>query len=167
MQTLSGCNLQYLVHNAATVEPLKPLIEVTLEEWKNAISINLEAPIFLTQDLYSLMSAGTRILNISSGLAHTTLPGLSVYSITKSALLMAYNAFKEELLGEGILFGSVQPGIVDTDMQMNLRDEKHKKHFSSQAIFEKFKRDDKLISPEEALLKLLRCSYTCLMSNLF
>lgn len=59
-----------MVHNAAVLEPVKPLMEVDVCEWRQSMSTNVEAPLFLTQMLLPHLKAGARILHISSGAAH-------------------------------------------------------------------------------------------------
>jgi len=116
VKLLANQSIHYLVHNAAIVEPLKTIDKITLEEWHHLIAINLEGPLFLTQLFLPLFVKGSRILNISSGLAHRAFLGTAAYSISKSALHMLYQVWNEELSSRGILAGSIQPGAVDTEM---------------------------------------------------
>ncbi len=149
-EKLQHASIRYLVHNAAIVEPIVPLIEVNHEDLQRALDINLQAPLLLNQILYPLMQNGTRILNISTGCAHSALAGMGVYSITKAALHMAYQTYKQELLKEGIYVGSVMPGIVDTDMQAKLRHPEHKGSFASFEVFDEFKKSRQLLSAKES-----------------
>lgn len=66
-----------LVHNAAVLEPVGPLIDVTPEEWSKNMKINVDGPLFLTKSLLPMLikknendNRGGRILHISSGAAH-------------------------------------------------------------------------------------------------
>jgi NAD(P)-dependent dehydrogenase (short-subunit alcohol dehydrogenase family) len=143
---LNGKKIHYLIHNAAIVEPLKPIDTITLKEWRQHIAINLEGPLFLTQLLLPFLIKGARILNISSGLAHRALSGTAAYSISKAGLHMLYKSWNEELSSRGIFAGSVQPGIVDTDMQVTLRSDKN---FTSYPLFKSLKKENKLRSPKK------------------
>lgn len=143
--------LNYLVHNAAVAEPLKTIDQITLEEWRQNIAVNLEAPLFLTQLFLPKLVGGSRVLNISSGLAHRALAGTGAYSISKAGLHMFYKICNEELGSRGILAGSVQPGVVDTEMQQILRGDKH---FVNQKYFEFLKKEKQLVSADVVAKKL-------------
>lgn len=110
-----------LVHNAGVLEPVGPLVEQQTEALRHALSINLEAPIALTQALLPQMPVGARVLHISSGAAHRALPGWGAYCISKAGLHMAYQILRQELAGHGIAVGSLRPGVVDTPMQALIR----------------------------------------------
>jgi benzil reductase ((S)-benzoin forming) len=112
--------IQLLVHSAATVAPIGGLSKLALAEWQQCIRTNLEAPIFLTNGLLPLMNSA-RVVQVSSGLAHQPMQGLSSYCVSKAALLMAYQCYKLEFAKQKIRFASVEPGIVDTPMQEYLR----------------------------------------------
>jgi benzil reductase ((S)-benzoin forming) len=142
-KTIDKQALNYLVHNAAVAGPLKTIDQITLEEWRQHSAINLEAPLFLTQLLLPNLTRGARLLNISSGLAHYALAGTGAYSISKAGLHMLYHIWNEELTSQGILAGSLQPGVVDTEMQHGLRSDKQ---FVNQPFFGALKEEKQLVS---------------------
>lgn len=123
--------LRYLIHSAGTIDPIKPALEVTPDEMRRAMTLNCEAPYFLSTALYPYMvpvdsdgEAG-RILHVSSGAAHGAPPvGWSVYGITKAAFFQSYKVLEREFrhLGGKVVVGSFKPGVVDTSMQANIRD---------------------------------------------
>lgn len=136
--------LHYLVNNAAVVEPLKLIDAITHSEFHQHLAINLEAPLFLTQSLlHNLEMEGARILNISSGLAHHALAGTGLYSISKSGLYMLFKIWNEEWFDRGVLSGSIQPGVIDTEMQMVLRSDNS---FVNRSYFESLKNEKTLRS---------------------
>ncbi len=69
-----------LVHNAALLEPVGPLLDVQMDEWKKHMAVNVEGPLFLTQSLVDRLKKGVnedgenqkggRVLHVSSGAAH-------------------------------------------------------------------------------------------------
>lgn len=118
--------LKYVVHNAATADPMCTFENLKLEAWHKAFATNVEAPLFLTQALLPYLQKGSRILNISSGLAHRPLLGTMAYCTNKAALYMISQGLNQELQPKGILVGSAMPGIVDTDMQMHVRSQDEK-----------------------------------------
>eukprot|EP01138_Halocafeteria_seosinensis_P016140 gb/GECG01016469.1/.p1 GENE.gb/GECG01016469.1/~~gb/GECG01016469.1/.p1 ORF type:complete len:281 (+),score=46.11 gb/GECG01016469.1/:1-843(+) len=125
----SGRKLDYLVHNAGVLGPVKPLMDVTPEELRHHYSINVEGPLFLTQQLLGSLKDGSRILHVSSGAAHKAFPGWGCYCSSKSALYSMYEVLKAEQENKvkteksvpRFLIGSVKPGIVDTPMQAEIR----------------------------------------------
>ncbi|MFP4682176.1 MAG: SDR family oxidoreductase [Ectothiorhodospira sp.] len=114
--------LYAVVHNAAVLEPMGPLAEVTLEDWRRQQAVNVEGPLFLTQALLPLLMQDGRILHISSGAAHRCLAGWGGYCSSKAALYMLYQCLREELAPRGLHVGSVRPGVVDTPMQARIRE---------------------------------------------
>jgi NAD(P)-dependent dehydrogenase (short-subunit alcohol dehydrogenase family) len=146
-ETVSGAALNLLVHNAAVLEPAGPLAEMSLEAWREHQAINLEGPLFLTQALLPRLESGSRILHISSGAAHTAIQGWAAYCMSKTALHMGYQCWRNELQARSVLVGSVRPGVVDTPMQEAIRD------FDETAFplvekFRAFKADGELEPPE-------------------
>lgn len=114
-------NVTHLVHNAGMGEPIGELATIDLALWRQHMATNLEAPVFLTQGFVPLLRGG-RVLHISSALAHFPMPGTLAYCTSKAALFMVYQTLKMELVANQIAMGSVQPGIVDTEMQAAMRE---------------------------------------------
>lgn len=139
--------LKYLVHSAGVLDPVGRLKDLAYEDWRQNVGVNLEAPIFLTQKLLKFMSKGSRVLNISTGAAHKPIPGWTSYCVTKSASYMLYQCLKTDLAEQGILYGSMLPGIVDTPMQEKIRS-LSVKDFSLVETFKGFKSENQLISPD-------------------
>ena len=124
VSSLEDNKLNFLVHNAAVLDPIGSLTEMKLESWRNHLSINLDGPVFLTQALLPCFAKESRILHISSGAAHQAIQGWAAYCVSKAALHMSYLCWKDELAGQGILVGSARPGIVDTPMQELIREQR-------------------------------------------
>ncbi len=113
-------SVRCLVHNAGVLEPVGPLAGVDLHQWRRAQSINVEAPLFLSQALLDCLPGG-RILHISSGAAHNGYVGWGTYCASKAALYMLYRVLSMELADRDIAVGSLRPGVVDTPMQALIR----------------------------------------------
>lgn len=126
--------LRFLVHSAGTIDPIKPILQVQPEEFRRALTVNLEGPFFLSTALYEYMAApdetamAGRILHVSSGAAHGAPPvGWAVYGITKAAFFQSFKVLDRELgqVGSGkakVRVGSFKPGVVDTSMQGSIRE---------------------------------------------
>ena len=114
--------VKYLVQAAGLFAPIAPLIEMDNTKFREAIAINLEAPLFLTKALLpNLKQCATedmkpRVLHVSSGAARNAYEGWGSYCITKAGFNMMYRVLAAELAHDNILVGSVRPGVVDTPM---------------------------------------------------
>jgi NAD(P)-dependent dehydrogenase (short-subunit alcohol dehydrogenase family) len=109
--------------------------------------VNVEGPLFLTQALLQYLSKNGRILQVSSGAAHRSLPGWGGYCVSKAALYMLYQCLREEWVSQGIHVGSVRPGVVDTPMQTQIR-ETDAQRFPGVERFRRLKAEGQLQPPE-------------------
>jgi len=79
--------LDVLFNNAGVNVPAAPIGEVTFEQWKQVIDINLNGVFLCTQAAFKLMAAqepqGGRIINNGSISAHVPRPGSAPYTAAK------------------------------------------------------------------------------------
>ena len=68
--------LHLLVHNAAVLGPVGPLLEVSLDDWRSHMATNVEGPLFLTQELLPKLVEGSRVIHSSSGEVHQEKKGI-------------------------------------------------------------------------------------------
>lgn len=118
-----------LIHNAA-VSPLGWLHELSPDEVDQAFRVNVYAPLSLTTSLVRagrFAADGARVVYVTSSLARAV-PELSfaclgLYSMTKAALSrMALIQSREfALTAPHLSVARAHPGIVDTDLQRDLR----------------------------------------------
>lgn len=146
-----------LIHNAAVLEPIGPLMDVSVEDWRKHFEINVESPLFLTKALLPFLKKGDtmegmnrcgRVLHISSGAAHHGYRGWGPYCTSKAALHMLYKVLSSELTPEGIAVGSARPGVVDTPMQDLIRDQSEH-NLPDVSRFKVMKEQGSLVSPED------------------
>jgi len=107
-----------LIHNAGVIDPIVPLSKISEDAFQRVMSINLEAPLFLTQLLQDKLIGG-RVLHIGSGAAHFPVAGWGAYCVSKAALSMLTRCWQLE--SNQIAVASVMPGIIDTAMQAQIR----------------------------------------------
>lgn len=110
--------IDILINNAAL--PLTTRFEqITPDEWRRAIEVNLTAPFLLIQAVLPAMKAQGygRIVNISStaGRMVSTLGGAH-YTASKTGLLGLTRAAAKELGRYGITVNAVCPGMIDTEL---------------------------------------------------
>jgi NAD(P)-dependent dehydrogenase (short-subunit alcohol dehydrogenase family) len=110
-------DLDYLV-NAAGVLFVKPIWDVTPEEWRNLYAVNVEGTFFLCQALGQRIRSGGAIVNLSSSSAKlATTVEVTPYSSSKAAVLGVTRSFAYVLASRNVRVNAICPGIVDTPMQ--------------------------------------------------
>ena len=82
--------LDVLFNNAGIGAPAIPLEELTYEQWKSVVDINLTGSFLCTQEAFKLMKTqdprGGRIINNGSISAHAPRPNSAPYTSTKHAI---------------------------------------------------------------------------------
>jgi 3-oxoacyl-[acyl-carrier protein] reductase len=110
--------LDILVNNAAYAQSTR-FHDLTADEWRRAIEVNLTAPFLLTQAVVPPMKAQKygRIVNISSlaGQTVSTLGGAH-YTASKAGLQGFTRAAAKELGAYGITVNAICPGMIDTEL---------------------------------------------------
>jgi NAD(P)-dependent dehydrogenase (short-subunit alcohol dehydrogenase family) len=141
-----GYRVRFLIHNAGVIEPVGPLSSIQLDEWRRQQAINVEAPLFLTQQLLEPLKKGGRVLQISTWAAHFMIPHWTGYCTSKAALHMIYMCLRSELQDLGIAVGSAMPGIVDTPI-LNQAIEYPPDIFPKVERYIEIKQEQQLLSP--------------------
>ena len=108
-----------IVNNAGISSPTA-FLEVSEDEWRRIIDVNLNGAFHLTQAAAKIMAANRvgRIVNVSSASAQRGggVYGRAAYSASKAALLGLARTLARELGPHGITANSVSPGSIDTDI---------------------------------------------------
>ncbi|GHA18337.1 hypothetical protein GCM10010389_65440 [Streptomyces echinoruber] len=103
-------DLNILVNNAGRMGGV-PVEKMTPEEFDRLFAVNAKAPFFLIQRALANLTAGGRIINISSGLTRFANPDEIAYAMTKGAVEQLALHFAKVLAPRGITINSVAPGI--------------------------------------------------------
>ena len=91
--------------------------DTSLEDYERTMAVNVRAVFVASQAAVRHMSEGGRIVNIGSCLAdRVPSPGMTLYSMSKSALSAFTRGLARDLGARGITVNLVQPGPTDTDM---------------------------------------------------
>lgn len=148
-----------LVNNAAMLTEPAPLADVDLVALSQAARVGLEAPLVITAAFLRATRTWTgqrRVLHISSGLGRRGMASSGPYCAVKAGLdnLARAQALEEALQANGAKVCSLAPGIIDTDMQVQLRDA-DAKAFPDREAFVQFKSGGKLDSPAGAAAKVI------------
>jgi 3-oxoacyl-[acyl-carrier protein] reductase/pyridoxal 4-dehydrogenase len=108
--------IDVLVNNAALV-PLTPWADITFEEWRRVMSVNLDGLYLVTHAITPVMGkAGYgRIVNIASNTFVAGTPDCAHYVATKGASIGLVRALAGELGKLGITINAVAPGIIASE----------------------------------------------------
>jgi NAD(P)-dependent dehydrogenase (short-subunit alcohol dehydrogenase family) len=109
----SGRRIDHLVH-CAGMPHWDYLAELKRDEWLRVLSVNLVAPIALTQRLLPVINDGGSIVFVTSGTLYKGPPGQSVYVSSKAALVGFARSLAAELGDRQITVNTVAPGLVPT-----------------------------------------------------
>ena len=107
----------YLV-NSAGVVMIKPIFEITIEDWRRVQTINAEATFFLCQMIGPRLAAGGAIVNLSSSSAKfATTVEVAAYAASKTTILSITRSFAYALAARRVRVNAILPGVVNTPMQ--------------------------------------------------
>lgn len=106
-----------LLNNAATINPNKPLWEVTTDEFARVIDVNLKGVHNVIRAFLPVMIARGKgvVVNFSSGWGRGTSPEVAAYCATKWGIEGLTSALAQEL-PSGLAAVALNPGIIDTRM---------------------------------------------------
>ena len=115
-EAVSGLGrLDILVNNAA-IGQYGLIADLDVARYQALMDVNVRAPVLFAKAVIPHLSAGGRIISIGSGLGERVpFPGVTVYAMSKAALISFTRGLSRELGPGGITVNLVQPGSVDTD----------------------------------------------------
>ena len=149
-----------LINNAGSLGEIGPVGSISDDEIIQTISLNLTAAAVLTNRFLKQtqhLNCNKTILNISSGAGRNAYDGWAVYCSTKAGLDMFSLAVDKELKinrNSNTRIFSIAPGVIDTQMQEEIRSVEKDK-FSSVERFQKMYREDQLSNSEFVAQKLI------------
>ena len=112
------------VNNAGVLDPIRPIRDVSLEEFREHIDINL-AGVFLGTRTYvrhlRRLGRGGVLINVSSGAAWNPYAGWGAYCAGKAGVERLTEVVAVEEAEIGLRAYSVAPGVIDTAMQERIR----------------------------------------------
>ncbi len=116
-----------LINNAG-INNRKPIEEMSLEEWREIIEVNLTGPFAMSRAMVPGMKdmRWGRIINMTSIMSHVSLPNRTGYSTTKSGLLGFTRALALELAPYNITVNGISPGPFATEMNRPLIEDPEK-----------------------------------------
>lgn len=149
-----------LINNAGTVQPIERVDDLThAAAIDSAITLNLSSVMLLSAAVISACKqrdCDLRIVNISSGAGRSPTPGWGVYCATKAALDMYTRVLVQEQTEQNtrVRAVSLAPGVVDTDMQGELR-ASSEAAFPRRANFIQLHEQGQLGSPKDIAARII------------
>jgi NAD(P)-dependent dehydrogenase (short-subunit alcohol dehydrogenase family) len=148
-----------LINNAGVIPPIAPLRQSRPADLALALRVGLEAPMALCASFLGATAHWTvprKVLNISSGLGRYAMASQAGYCAAKAGMdhFTRCMALDEALQPNGAKVCSLAPGVIDTDMQVQLRGAAGEA-FPDQSKFLQFKAQGLLSSPAQAAKQVL------------
>jgi NAD(P)-dependent dehydrogenase (short-subunit alcohol dehydrogenase family) len=149
-----------LINNAGVIPPIAPLRQSQPADLALALRVGLEAPMALSAAFLGATEnwpLPRKVLNISSGLGRYPMASQAGYCAAKAGMdhFTRCLALDESLHANGAKVCSLAPGVIDTDMQVQLRGAAGDA-FPDQAKFLQLKAQGQLSSPTQAAEQVLR-----------
>jgi benzil reductase ((S)-benzoin forming) len=148
-----------LINNAGIIPRIAPLSASDPADLARALRVGLEAPLLLTGVFLRATEdwhVPRQVLNISSGLGRRAMASQAGYCATKAGLdhFTRCLALDEALKPHGAKVCSLAPGVIDTDMQVQLRSA-DSAAFPDRKSFVDLKDSGQLKSPADAARRVL------------
>jgi NAD(P)-dependent dehydrogenase (short-subunit alcohol dehydrogenase family) len=107
-----------LVNNAGAAQSVRAL-DMTEEEWRRMLSLDLDSVFFWSQEgARRMLAAGVKgsVVNIASVLAFGASKGVAAYAVAKAGVVQLTKALGLELAFKGVRVNAVAPGWFVTDI---------------------------------------------------
>jgi NAD(P)-dependent dehydrogenase (short-subunit alcohol dehydrogenase family) len=149
-----------LINNAGVIPRIAPLSGSDAADLANALRVGLESPMQLTAAFLGATegwtTAARKVLNISSGLGRKAMASQAAYCAAKAGMdhFTRCVALDEAHKPNGAKVCSLAPGVIDTDMQVQLRGAAPEA-FPDRQNFANLKTGGQLTSPADAATRVL------------
>ena len=111
------------VNNAAIIGDLATVLDMTDENWRNVLNVNVDGIFYaLRAEARMMTKTGGSIINVASVNAVIGAPMAAAYATSKHAILGLAKSAARELVSLNIRVNTVCPGLVATEMQDQIAD---------------------------------------------
>jgi benzil reductase ((S)-benzoin forming) len=152
---LEPASAALLINNAGLLQPIGPLQTQDVADVGRTASVNVAAALMLSAAFVQATANARdrRILHVSSAAGSKPYPGWAIYCASKAALdhharCVALDATP------ALRIASVAPGLIDTDMQTEIR-ASSLENFPDRPRFEEFKERGQLRPPRDVAKRLV------------
>ncbi|UXN65442.1 SDR family oxidoreductase [Phyllobacterium sp. A18/5-2] len=128
--------IDVLVNNAGIMKVM-PLAETSDAVFAQTFAINVQGTFNTLREAATRMNNGGRIVNFSTSVVGTNLPGYAIYAGTKAAVETFTRVFAKELRGRNITVNAVAPGPIATELFLTGKSDELIQQFSKAAPLER------------------------------
>jgi 2-dehydro-3-deoxy-D-gluconate 5-dehydrogenase len=123
--TVKRCGRLDILVNNAGMSIRKPAQDLTLDEWRRVIDINLTSIFLCSRGVYPYMkkSGGGKIINIGSMHSVFGSPYAPAYGASKGGVVQLTKSLAASWAHENIQVNAVLPGWIDSDLSRDARDQ--------------------------------------------
>jgi len=115
--------IDILVNNAGVGQAPRPLLEISLETWRDNIETNLTGMFLCTRAALPQMKAGATVINNLSVAARHVFPQSYAYTSSKMGAMGFTQTLREELAPRAIRVMALMAGATSTDMWQQIMPE--------------------------------------------
>lgn len=149
-----------LINNAGMIPSIAPLSRTSASQIAQGLRVGLEAAMILSASFLQATEPWhipRKILNISSGLGRRGMASQAVYCAAKAGMdnFSRCIALEEALKPNGAQIASLAPGVINTDMQTQMR-HTASSAFPDVARFQAMHAEQQLLSPQAAATLVLQ-----------
>ena len=110
--------LDLLINNAGITLGGKELVDISLEEWRQVMDVNLDSAFYMAKAaLPHMRERGSgQIVNIASNIVNSLPGGSAAYAVSKAGLVALTKVLSKEEARHGIRVNAVSPGIIHAGM---------------------------------------------------
>jgi NAD(P)-dependent dehydrogenase (short-subunit alcohol dehydrogenase family) len=111
----AGKSCDILLNNAG-IYPMQDFDEMTFEEWRHVLTVNLDSMFLMTKAFIGDMKRRQwgRIINIASDTVNLVLPGFAHYVASKAGVIGLTRSLATEYGQSGITANAIAPGLTKT-----------------------------------------------------
>ena len=125
-----------LVNNAGILQTM-PLADTTDELFAQTFAINVQGTFNTLREAAGRLNDGGRIVNFSTTVVATKLPGYAAYTASKAAVEALTGIFAKELRGRQVRVNAVAPGPVATELFFNGKTPEQIAHYAAMPPLER------------------------------
>jgi len=110
--------LDVLVNNAGITLGGKDLVDISFEEWRQVMDVNLDSAFYMAKAALPHMRRQGRgqVVNIASNIVNSLPGGSAAYAVSKAGLVALTKVLSKEEARHGIRVNAVSPGIIHAGM---------------------------------------------------